>query len=88
MLLSYPFRLKQIVGVADAKVSANTEEILVTYWLRTSVAVVAADMEAKIFGMLHFQLPCHHDDKTSKVKNASTYWIKRDKQLSTMKKQF
>ena len=26
--------------------------------------------------------------KTSKVKSASTYWIKRDKQLSTMKKQF
>ena len=26
--------------------------------------------------------------KTSKVKSASTYWIKRDKQQSTMKKQF
>ena len=26
--------------------------------------------------------------KTSKVKNTSTYWIKRDKQHSTMKKQF
>ena len=26
--------------------------------------------------------------KTSKVKNVSTYWIKRDKQKSTMKKQF
>ena len=26
--------------------------------------------------------------RTSKVKNTSTYWIKRDKQKSTMKKQF
>ena len=26
--------------------------------------------------------------KTSKVKSATTYWIKRDKQQSTMKKQF
>ena len=26
--------------------------------------------------------------KTSKIKQASTYWIKRDKQQSTMKKQF
>ena len=26
--------------------------------------------------------------KTNKVKNASTYWIKRDKQQRTMKKQF
>ena len=26
--------------------------------------------------------------KTSKVKNVSTYWIKRDKQKSSMKKQF
>ena len=26
--------------------------------------------------------------KTSKVKNASTYWLKRDKQHGTMKKQF
>ena len=26
--------------------------------------------------------------KTSKVKNVSTYWIKRHKQHSTMKKQF
>ena len=26
--------------------------------------------------------------KTSKVKNSSTYWIKRNKQQSTMKKQF
>ena len=26
--------------------------------------------------------------KTSKVKNTSTYWIKRNKQQSTMKKQF
>ena len=26
--------------------------------------------------------------KTSKVKNTSTYWIKRDKQKSSMKKQF
>ena len=26
--------------------------------------------------------------RTSKIKNTSTYWIKRDKQKSTMKKQF
>ena len=26
--------------------------------------------------------------KTNKIKNASTYWIKRDKQNTTMKKQF
>ena len=26
--------------------------------------------------------------KTSKIKNTSTYWIKRDKQKNTMKKQF
>ena len=26
--------------------------------------------------------------KTNKIKSASTYWIKRDKQNTTMKKQF
>jgi len=68
-----PFRLKQIVGVSDAKVFTNKEDVLVTYGLRTGVAVVAVDMDAQIYGMLHFQLPCYHDDKTSKVKNPLMY---------------
>ena len=68
-----PFKLKQIVGVADAKVFCNNEDLLVTYGLRTAVAVVAIDVETNIIGMLHFQLPSYHDDKTSKVKNPLMY---------------
>lgn len=73
MVLQAPFKLKHIVGVSDAKIFSETSDVLVTYGLRTGISVVASDRESKIFGMLHYQLPSYHEDKTSKVKNPLMY---------------
>jgi chemotaxis protein CheD len=50
--------MKLIVGVSDAKVSAQAEDVLLTYALGSCIGVVIHDPRAGVGGMLHFQLPC------------------------------
>jgi len=49
--------VKQIVGVADMKVSNNKEDDIVTYSLGSCIGLVIYDPIAKAGGILHYMLP-------------------------------
>jgi len=55
--------LKQIVGVADMKVSNNPAESIVTYSLGSCIGLVVYDPAVKVGGMLHYMLPESSIDK-------------------------
>ncbi|HET6461663.1 MAG TPA: chemotaxis protein CheD [Syntrophales bacterium] len=46
-----------VVGISDLKVSANVNDILVTYALGSCVGITVYDPVAKVGGLLHFMLP-------------------------------
>ena len=49
--------MKLIVGVADMKISAQRDDVLVTHALGSCLGVVAHDPHAGVGGMLHVMLP-------------------------------
>lgn len=49
--------MKQIVGVADMKVSNNPEESVVTYSLGSCIGLVIYDPAVRVGGILHYMLP-------------------------------
>lgn len=49
--------MKQVVGVADMKVSNNPEESVITYSLGSCIGVVIYDPVVKVGGLLHYMLP-------------------------------
>ncbi|HVT88097.1 MAG TPA: chemotaxis protein CheD [Tepidisphaeraceae bacterium] len=46
-----------VVGVSDAKASNDPQDTLVTYSLGSCIGVTLYDPQAKVAGLLHFQLP-------------------------------
>jgi len=46
-----------VVGVADMKISSNTEDVIVTYSLGSCIGVSAYDSHARVGGILHYMLP-------------------------------
>ena len=46
-----------VVNVSDAKVSRDPDAVLATYALGSCVGVSLYDAEARVAGLLHFQLP-------------------------------
>lgn len=46
-----------IVKVSDARISRDTDSLLVTYSLGSCIAVTLYDPNCKIGGMIHYQLP-------------------------------
>ncbi len=55
--------MKQIVGVADMKVSNDPEESIVTYSLGSCIGLVVYDSVARVGGILHYMLPESSIDK-------------------------
>ncbi len=55
--------MKQIVGVADMKVSNNPEDSLITYSLGSCIGLVVYDSVARVGGILHYMLPESSIDK-------------------------
>ncbi len=55
--------MKQIVGVADMKVSNNQEDALITYSLGSCIGLVIYDSVARVGGILHYMLPESSIDK-------------------------
>ncbi|OGR26781.1 MAG: chemotaxis protein CheD [Desulfobacterales bacterium RIFOXYA12_FULL_46_15] len=49
--------MKQIVGVADMKVSNNPVESVVTYSLGSCIGLVIYDPAVRVGGILHYMLP-------------------------------
>ncbi len=59
--------MKQIVGVADMKVSNNPEESIITYSLGSCIGLVIYDPLVKVGGILHYMLPESSIDKGKAV---------------------
>ena len=55
--------MKQIVGVADMKVSNNPAESIITYSLGSCIGLVIYDPAVKVGGILHYMLPESSIDK-------------------------
>ena len=55
--------MKQIVGVADMKVSSNIDDSIITYSLGSCIGLVIYDSVAKVGGVLHYMLPESSIDK-------------------------
>ena len=55
--------MKQIVGVADMKVSKNPAESIITYSLGSCIGLVLYDPVVKAGGILHYMLPESSIDK-------------------------
>ncbi|MFH2091953.1 MAG: chemotaxis protein CheD [Pseudomonadota bacterium] len=55
--------MKQIVGVADMKVSNRPEESIITYSLGSCIGLVVYDPVVKVGGILHYMLPESSIDK-------------------------
>jgi chemotaxis protein CheD len=58
-----------IVGVADCKLSANPDTVLVTYALGSCIALAIHDPVARIAGLLHFMLPDSEIDRQKAARN-------------------
>ncbi len=61
--------MKQIVGVADMKVSNNPNDTIMTYSLGSCIGLVIYDAAVKVGGILHYMLPESNIDKTKAQKN-------------------
>ena len=61
--------MKQIVGVADMKVSNNPADSIMTYSLGSCIGLVIYDYRAKVGGILHYMLPESKIDKIKAQKN-------------------
>ena len=55
--------MKQIIGVADMKVSGSQGESLITYSLGSCIGLVVYDPVVKVGGILHYMLPESSLDK-------------------------
>lgn len=51
-----------IVGVSDAKASADAADVLATYSLGSCIGVALFDPASRVAGLLHFQLPSSAGD--------------------------
>jgi len=61
--------VKQIVGVADMKISNSPDDSLMTYSLGSCIGLVIYDPVVKVGGILHYMLPESQIDKTKAQKN-------------------
>lgn len=58
-----------VVGVADMKVSNNSEDVLVTYSLGSCIGLAVFDPIANVGGLLHYMLPESSLDGNKAKKN-------------------
>ncbi len=61
--------MKQIIGVADMKISNNPGDSLMTYSLGSCIGLVVYDSAARVGGILHYMLPESNIDKSKAQKN-------------------
>ncbi len=52
-----------VVDISDAKVSSDINDVLTTYSLGSCIGVALFDPQAKVGGLLHYQLPTSTLDK-------------------------
>jgi chemotaxis protein CheD len=59
--------MKQVVGVADMKVSNNPAESVITYSLGSCIGLVVYDPAVRVGGILHYMLPESSIDREKAV---------------------
>lgn len=62
-----------VVGVSDVKVSADPDEVLITYALGSCIGVSLHDPFAKVAGLLHYQLPSSTADPARALERPCMY---------------
>jgi chemotaxis protein CheD len=65
--------MKKIVNVADLIVSANADDVLITYALGPCLGVAIADLEAGVGALLHAQLPTAGADSERLRRNPAQF---------------
>ncbi len=61
--------MKQIVGVADMKISNNPDDTIMTFSLGSCIGLVVYDPATRVGGILHYMLPESSIDKSKARKN-------------------
>src|SRR6056297_1189725 len=54
--------MKSVVGVSDWKVSANSDETIITYALGSCLGIIVYDPVVRVAGLLHTMLPFSRKD--------------------------
>lgn len=49
--------MKQVIGIADMKISKSAEDVLITYALGSCLGIAIYDAVARVGGLLHVMLP-------------------------------
>lgn len=62
-----------VIGMADYAVSADPEDVLVTYALGSCIALLIHDSQAGVGGLLHFMLPESKIDERKARENPSMF---------------
>jgi chemotaxis protein CheD len=65
--------VRHIVGVADMKISAESDDQLVTYALGSCLGIVIYDPVVKVGGMLHVMLPLSTIDAAKATENPAMF---------------
>lgn len=65
--------MKHVVGVADMRISASSEDSLVTYALGSCLGVTIHDPVAHVGGLLHVMLPLSTIDPAKAAENPSMF---------------
>jgi chemotaxis protein CheD len=61
--------MKQIIGIADMKISSREEDVLITYALGSCLGIAVYDAVAKVGGLLHVMLPVSSVNPTKAADN-------------------
>ena len=61
------------VGVSDLRVTRDANTVIVTHSLGSCIAVTAVDLQARVGGLLHFQLPDSTADATRTIDQPFMY---------------
>ena len=62
-----------VVGIADLKVTADPEDILITYALGSCIAVCVYDPKVRVGGMIHFMLPVSQKYEKKALENPAMF---------------
>lgn len=62
-----------VVGVSDARVSDNPDDLLITHSLGSCIGVAIHDPVAMVGGLLHFQLPKSEENVEKALANPCVY---------------
>lgn len=65
--------MKTVVGVSDFRVSANTNETIITYALGSCLGIAAYDPSINVGGLLHVMLPLSKADPEKAAQKPAMY---------------